>query len=237
MLTKAGISVGTVIGCAAIASLIIILSLIAEPAQINSLVNPKAWYSTVHVTVNSFHSWRLDPLTALLSSIPISIGLSEFPVHIAAPTLQLLILFAGLVTLMLSQFRSQVVDPSSTWSYPAIITLSLLILFGRDEVVFGSLEWFPWLAVTLRGLFDVASIRECIRRLPIVIAALFFASLLVQAANQFALFAALLSLFVASNGTCKSHGRTVSSLLLIALGAYVSFSTPLASFQTTLTMP
>jgi len=222
------------------AALVIAVASLAEPSQIYSFTKSNSWFVTVHTTINSYHTWRIDPLTSILSLAFVKLGPQMDPAFRVLPSIQLLIFYCGSVLLLLSQRRTFIADSFTAWLVPTLLSISTILLFGLDVVVFGALQWIPWLTVALGALQSTALFRDLVARLPIVIAVGFFTFLAVHGANQFAVITLLPALFFHRLVTSerfqeiKQDNSNAPFLivkgLLVCIALYVSFSVPLAQF-------
>jgi hypothetical protein len=222
------------------ALLILAVASLTESSQLYSFPSSKTWFPTVHTTVNSYHTWRADPLTVLLSLALANVRTQVDPAVRILPTTQLLIFYCGIVFLLLSRSRTFVSDSITPWLVPTLMCISMMLLFGLDVVIFGSLQWAPWLTIAVGGLQTTSSFRDVVARLPIVIAVGFFTFLSVLASNQITLIVLLPILFfhrlitpmTPPNNEESSTGRAflIARCLIVSIAVYASFSVPLADF-------
>ena len=211
-----------------------------------SLEGPSTdWAVSIHATQNSYHLWRLDPLTSLVASVLSSF--TPMTERFQAAPIQLSILFIGIGALLTTRFKNLKTLPVLTWVSSFLITSTLAVMFGRDVVTFGALQWLPLFTLSLCALRFLAERPLHGAILPVVIGSHFFGLLLAEAANQFAMWIALLAYLLArvlthrdeKNDLEPSHtdGTSgVSSLNWIvylsplAYSVYTVFTAPLPDF-------
>lgn len=246
MIQKGSLSKTLILGALCGALLITAVALLADPAQLYSSPTSHPWFLTVHTTVNSYHTWRIDRLTSILSSAIVKSVSDEREIFRVIPTVQILIFYFGVLLLLFSKGRSFISDSITHWLVPTLLCISMILSFGLDVVIFGSIQWIPWLTIALGGLQTTASMRDVVARLPICIAICFFTLLLGHAANQCAVIALIPALIfhrlIFQQGTpaqeadvqIEEHTISIPSLivksLLVCAAVYISFSAPVAHF-------
>ena len=165
-------------------------------------------YLTVSdTTSNAFHTWRIGPINCLLAKT-----ISSSPSFSLLSFSYLLIFFLGLAKFFHAESK---LSRLSIFLTNISLTLALYLLFAGNIVVAGTLAWIPWYICSLSELKKEESTR--VKAFHIL-----FVVLIVFSANQLALFALLVPLFIVV------HSRF--SFLTAIIGSLFSFTAKVPTF-------
>ncbi len=213
---------------AVLAGLISVIVAALEPSDLSSVAHSlkrKSWYPLIHVSWNTFHLWRLDPVLSRITSI--LTGDEQF-VGMTSRGLHFFVFFAGLYLLQ----RSRGVSSQNAGFFGILILVTILGTFGLDSVVLGSLTWFPLL------LWAISEAPLQSRKGIFALLTFGLASRVALTANQLSPIWGLFALILASRMNDSQEERTVIAtayrrfliLLVLTPTLYVAFTTPSAVF-------
>ncbi len=96
-----------------------------------------SWFPLINLTSNSFHLWRDPPLIGIFAGSHAQRGMPGL--------LPCIVIFlAGCAILFRRNSFIEALTVASA------LSVALLLLFGRDSVIFGSLAWLPWVTLAMR---------------------------------------------------------------------------------------